>query len=77
MGNSSKTISQVALNLAQFTQKHRCFFAKQGRFREKAAVFLEVAVRPSHGRRRYAVGKRAFAAEMRVSAATTCSLANR
>lgn len=51
MGNSSKTISQVALDLAQFTQKHRCFFAKQGRFQEKAAVFLEVAVRLSHGRK--------------------------
>ncbi len=75
--NITKRISQVALDLAQFTQKHRYFFAKQGRFREKAAVFLEVAVRPSHGRRRHAVGRRAFAAEMRISAATTCSLANR
>lgn len=42
MGNSNTTISQVTLDLAQFTQKHRCFFAKQGRSREKAAVFLEV-----------------------------------
>ena len=60
-----------------YTKKHRCFFAKQGKFWEKAAVFLEVAVRLSHGRRRHVVGKRAFAAEMRISAATTCSLANR
>ena len=44
MDNYNKTINQVALNLAQFTQKHRYFFAKQGRFREKAAVFLECAV---------------------------------
>lgn len=77
MGNSCKTINQVALDLAQFKQKRRYFFAKQGRFREKAAVFLEVAVQLSHGRRRHTVGRRAFAEEMRVSAATTCSLANR
>ena len=30
---------------ADFAKKDRCFFGKQGRFREKAAVFWEVAVR--------------------------------
>ena len=36
--------SHAAPELARWTQKHRCFFANHGRFRGKAAVFLECAV---------------------------------
>lgn len=36
--------SHAAPELARRTQKHRCFFANHGRFRGKAAVFLECAV---------------------------------
>ena len=39
MGNSSKTISQVALDLAQFTQKHRCFSRNKGGFGKKQRCF--------------------------------------